>query len=182
MAQRRTSSTAKGARKKSKKSKKSTGRSPRIAGVTLELPDSLQEYGHHVRRRLTELEKQAARLRADASRRVTRLVREASHRLGGLEVGGERGWRELTERSRRDLANFLRRLERAVDPGPQRRRSPRRRRSEAGGGRSGAARSAGGTKRPPKKPAAEPGAPPGPGSGPAAPPGRAPTDTSRPPS
>jgi len=189
MPQRKTDTTRKsGASGKTtrKGGRQTKSRAPRIAGLELELPDSLRDFGRQVRRRVTQLEKEAARLREDASRRATRLVREASHRLGWLEAEGEAGWRELTDRSRRDLANLLRRLERAVDPGPRRSTSGSRRGSGAerrsrGGGRSGGASgSRRGSSR--SAPGTEPGAPPGPGSSPAAPPGRAPTDTSAPPS
>ncbi len=44
-----------------------------------------------------------------------RLLREGSHRLGSLEALGERGWRELSERTRKEILNILRRLEHAVE-------------------------------------------------------------------
>jgi len=190
MPQRRTETTRKTG-KSGKATRKSSGRNtrsraPRIAGLELELPDSLRDFGRQVRRRLTQLEKEAAQLREEASRRATHLVREASHRLGWLEARGEVGWRELTDRSRRNLANLLRRLERAVDPGPQRRAAGSRRRTGAerpsGTGRRSGTTSRGGRGAARSASGREPGAPPGPGSSPSAPPGRPPTDTSAPPS
>ena len=93
-----------------------TRRSATLTRLELELPATLREYAKQVRRRLNQLEKQIEKAQAQARRRATRLLREASHELGKLHVGGETGWRKLAAPYRRELVALLRRLEKAVAP------------------------------------------------------------------
>ena len=80
-----------------------------------ELPPTLRDYSRRVRSQLGKLEQQIDRTQARYRRQAVRLLREGSHRLGGLEALGERGWRELSERARKEILNVLRRLERALE-------------------------------------------------------------------
>ena len=93
-----------------------------------ELPRSLGEVRRRMRGNLNQLEREVQRTRALYRRRATKLLREASHRLGRLEAQGDRGWRDLNTRARREVAGLLRRLERAVAPPPARER-PRKKKA-----------------------------------------------------
>ena len=93
-----------------------TRRSATLTRLEYEPPPTLREYAKQVRRRLNQLEKQIEKARVQVRRRATRLLREASHELGKLHVGGEAGWRGLAAPYRRDLVALLRRLEKALAP------------------------------------------------------------------
>lgn len=109
-------------RKKATRSKKVQPRG--LAGA--DLPRTLREFRRRMLANLNRLERDVQRTRALARRRATRLLREASHWLGRLEARGERGWRELNTRARRELAALLRRMERAVAPTPVRKTARQR--------------------------------------------------------
>ena len=64
---------------------------------------------------LNQLERDVERAQARTRRQAARLLRDASHRLGHLEAQGERNWRKLNARARRETLAVLRRLERAVE-------------------------------------------------------------------
>jgi hypothetical protein len=91
-----------------------------VARLEQELPETLAQFSRHVRTRLTRLEREIQR--SEASRRFTRLLRDASHQLGQWEAEGERRWRKLSTSARRDAAGLLRRLERAIEPPKPRRK------------------------------------------------------------
>ncbi len=93
-----------------------TRRSATLTQLEHELPPTLREYAKRVRRRLNQLEKQIEKAQVQARRRGARLLREASHELGKLHVGGEAGWRRLATSYRRELVALLRRLEKGVAP------------------------------------------------------------------
>jgi hypothetical protein len=129
------------ARKTARKSRTAAGRATRkkktargvrgrartaISRLEDELPRSLGEVRTRIRRSLNQLESEVERTRALYRRRTARLLREASHRLGRLEAQGERGWRDLNTRARREVASLLRRLESAVAPPPTRKRVRRK--------------------------------------------------------
>ncbi len=80
-----------------------------------ELPPTLRDYSRRVRGQLGKLEQEIDRTQARYRRQAVRLLRDGSHRLGSLEALGERGWRELSERTRKEILNILRRLEHAVE-------------------------------------------------------------------
>lgn len=95
-----------------------------------ELPPTLRDYSRRVRQQLGKLEQEIGRTQARYRRQAVRLLREGSHRLGSLEALGERGWRKLSERTRKEILNILRRLEHAVETaGTQK---PTRRKKTAG--------------------------------------------------
>jgi len=119
-----------------KATRKKSGRSA-VAKLEAELPPNLRDFTRQARRGLTRLEKQLDTARRDARRRWTRLLRDASHQLGRIEAEGERRWRKQSRMARRDAVRMLRRLEKAIEPPPARKRArkkpPRRARAEAGG-------------------------------------------------
>jgi hypothetical protein len=101
-----------------------------LARLELELPPTFRAFERRVRTQLNHLERQVERAQVKYRRRAARLLREASHRLGHLEAQGERNWRKLSGRARRDSLSILRRLERAVEAsGP---RPAARRKKKAG--------------------------------------------------
>lgn len=75
-------------------------------------PVSLEAYGRKLRGMMTKLERQLETARAQASRRGTRLLREASEYLGRVEERGERAWLQ----GRKEAARFLDRLEKMIEP------------------------------------------------------------------
>jgi hypothetical protein len=121
------------ARKKTTR-KKASRRAARPTGLgglgaalgRLELPPTLRDYAKQVRSRLDGLERQITRTSVDVRRRGARLLREASHQLGRLEAEGEAGWRRLATPYRRQLADLLRRLEKALAPPKTRARTAAR--------------------------------------------------------
>lgn len=84
--------------------------------VEAELPKSLREYGARVRRHLGRLEREIERAQTRTRKQAARLLRDASHTLGGLEARGETQWRKLTAPYRRQALQVLRRLEKQVAP------------------------------------------------------------------
>lgn len=128
MAARSRATKARSAKKRATR-KKTTRRKParrRRSGLGVaDLPRSLREFQRRMRSNLNRLEREVQQTRTFYRRRATRLLRDASRHLGRLETLGERGWRELNTRARREVAALLRRLERAVAPPPVR-RAPRR--------------------------------------------------------
>ena len=116
----------KGARKTARKRAAPRGARSTLARLEEELPDTLAQISTQVRRRLTRLEREIQR--SAASRRFTRLLRDASHQLGRWEAEGERRWRKLGTTARKDAARLLRRLERAIEPPPRprRKKAPRK--------------------------------------------------------
>jgi hypothetical protein len=106
-----------------KKAKKTTARKKSaVARLEAELPKTLRAYGKEVRTRLNRLERDVARARADASKRGTKLLREASEYLGKLEARGEREWRK----GRTEAVKVLKKLERSVQPKPKRKKVARK--------------------------------------------------------
>jgi hypothetical protein len=132
------------AAKKKISPKKSSARAA-VARLQTELPSTLRAYGKEVRSRLSRIEGQVEKARAQASRRGTKLLREASEYLGRLEARGEQEFRKR----RGDAAKLLKRLEKAVQPPP---------------------RKAGARKKSAAKPAAKPAVSPPPPAPPAVPP------------
>lgn len=128
---RKTSSRKTGARKASARksgTRRKAGSGGRLGAALgrLELPPTLRDYADQVGRRLDGLEREVTRTSADVRRRAAKLIREASHQLGRLEVRGEAGWRRLTRPVRRQLVDLLGRLEKAVAPRPARKRTSRK--------------------------------------------------------
>ena len=111
----------KGARRRTAR-KKTRPATRALSQLEAELPPTLREFSRRVRRGLTRLEKSIDRERRDARRRATRLLRQASHRLGELEALGERRWRAQSRRARVATVRLLRQLERAIEPPRPRRR------------------------------------------------------------
>jgi hypothetical protein len=99
------------AAKKKTTRKKSSARAA-VARLQTELPATMRGYTKEVRARLTRLEGQVEKARAQASRRGTKLLREASEYLGRLEARGEKEFRKR----RGDAVKLLKRLEKAVQP------------------------------------------------------------------
>lgn len=109
-----------------RKSASKRGR-PASAFARLEgrLPATLREYASDLRKRLDRLERDLAKAQVEARKRAARLLREASHQLGRLEVGGEAAWRKLGAAYQKDLVALLERIEKALAP-PAKRRPARK--------------------------------------------------------
>ena len=114
-------------------------RSNPLSRLKGKLPATLREYAAELRKRLDRLERDVTKAQIEARRRAARLLREASHQLGRLEVAGEAGWRKLGASYQKELVALLRRLEKALAPPPA--RKPARKR-KAGASRSASAESA----------------------------------------
>jgi DNA anti-recombination protein RmuC len=123
MAARKSTTRKKTSRRKT--TRKGTGLPGALGRV--ELPPTLRDYAKQVRKRLDRLERQITQAQTDVRRRAARLLREASHQLGRLEVRGEAGWRRLAGPYRKQLLDLLRRLEKAVSPSAARRKATRKR-------------------------------------------------------
>src|SRR3990172_5024392 len=105
-----------------------------IARMEGELPRTLAQFSRRMQARLGDLEKRLEKAGAVYRRRGTRLLREASHRLGRFEAEGELRWKRLTARARREALHVLRRLERELGPTGKARKKvakPRRRKRAA---------------------------------------------------
>ncbi len=116
----KTAAQKKTSRKKSSSKKSATAiararTSAALDRLERELPPTLRDYSRRVRQQLGKLEREIDRTQARYRRQAVRLLREGSHRLGSLEALGERGWRELSKRARKEILNILRRLEHAVE-------------------------------------------------------------------
>ena len=94
-----------------------TARKTTRSGAGSDLPETLDAYVRKLRAKLTQLERQIATKRAEASRRGTKLLREASEYLGRIEERGERAW----WKGRKEAARLLDRLEKKIEPKPTRR-------------------------------------------------------------
>ena len=84
----------------------------RTTGRTADFPKTLDAYARRLRTQMTKLERRLEKARDQASRRGTKLLREASEYLGRAEACGERTWRE----GRKEAARFLDRLEKTIEP------------------------------------------------------------------
>ena len=105
-----------------------------LARLEQEIPANLKDFSRRVRAGLSGLEKEIARAQANPRREAARLLREASHALGGWEAEGERRWRKLAAPARREALRLLHRLEAAL-AAPNRKKATRkatRRRVAAG--------------------------------------------------
>lgn len=116
---------ARTARKSASKRRKNAGAFARLEG---QLPPTLREYAGDLRKRLDRLERDLAKARLEARKRAAKLLREASHQLGRLEVGGEAAWRKLGASYQKDLVALLKRIEKALAP-PAKRRPARKKRA-----------------------------------------------------
>jgi hypothetical protein len=105
---------ARKARRKAKRSPRK--RSGALARLEADLPPSLQAFSRRMRQGLARLERTIEKGGRDARRRATRLLREASHRLGQLEARGEREWRSQSQRARLAAVRVLQQLEKAIEP------------------------------------------------------------------
>ena len=61
-------------------------------------------------------------------------MREAERQLGRLEAEGQKRWRKQTTQARRDAVRLLRKLERAIEPAPKRKKTPARKRKTSKAG------------------------------------------------
>lgn len=87
-----------------------------------QLPPTLREFAGELRKRLDGLEREAVKAQTEARKRAARLLREASHQLGRLEMGGETAWRKLGASYQKELIALLKRLEKALAPPAKKRR------------------------------------------------------------
>ena len=115
---------------KKKSAKRGVRRSNRLSRLEGQLPATLREYASELRKRLDRLERDVTRAQLEARRRAARLLREASHQLGRLEVAGEAGWRKLGASYQKDFVALLRRLEKALAP-PVARKPARKKKAAA---------------------------------------------------
>lgn len=91
-------------------------RSNPLSRLQGQLPATLREFAAELRKRLDRLERDVTRAQIEARRRAARLLRDASHQLGRLEVAGEAGWRKLGASYQKELVALLKRLEKALAP------------------------------------------------------------------
>jgi len=91
-----------------------------------ELPPTLRDFSKNLRSNLSKLEKEIDKASSKYRRQTIRLLREGSHRLGSLEAHGEKGWRKLNTRARKELSSVVRRLQRAVEPATARKLAARK--------------------------------------------------------
>lgn len=112
-ASRKKASKKKAPKKKTARGKKSAKRSA-LDFVGTELPKSLKALGRQVRRDLNAIEKQIEICGKDTRRSLARIVRDASHQLGALEARGEREWRSLSRKSKRDVERVIQRVRKAA--------------------------------------------------------------------
>ncbi len=91
-----------------------------------ELPPTLRDFSKNLRSNLSKLEKEIDKASSKYRRQAVRLLREGSHRLGSLEAQGEKGWRKLNTRARKELSSVVRRLQRAVEPAAARKKTARK--------------------------------------------------------
>jgi hypothetical protein len=126
----------KGTRKKA--ARKKTGRaaasgrartSAAFDRLEQELPATLRDFSRRARSQLSQLERQIEEAQTKYRRQAARLLREGSHRLGHLEAQGERSWRNLNTRARREILSVLRRIESFVETA-ETRKTPRRKKAE----------------------------------------------------
>ena len=113
---------------RSARTRKTTRRrkASRLERFERQLPPTLREFAAELRKRLDRLERDAARAQLAVRRRAAKLLREASHQLGRLEVGGEAAWRKLGASYQKDLVALLGRLEKALTPAARKRRPARK--------------------------------------------------------
>lgn len=122
-AQSKKASKKNASRKKRPATSKRSGTSRRRrASKSGELPESFVVMSRRVRAGLGRLEKEITNTEARYRKGVTRMLDEVSQQLSDLESMGEERWHKISDSARRDLAKLLRRLEKAVDPGPTRKR------------------------------------------------------------
>jgi len=105
-----------------KTARKKTTRKGAIARLEKELPPTLAQFSRRVQAELRRLEKELEKALKPARREAVVVLRDVSQTLGRLEAEGERRWRRLSGRARRDAASALKRIEKVVE-------SPRRRSS-----------------------------------------------------
>jgi hypothetical protein len=108
-------------RNKRRRAARKTGRAKTGSGSALarlqhELPPTLRDFSRRMSRGLSHLEKRIEHDGRIARRQATRMLREASHRLGQLEAQGEREWRKQSLRARRAAVRLLRQIERNLEP------------------------------------------------------------------
>jgi hypothetical protein len=96
---------------------KARGRSRRLT-LNGELPEAFVQMSRSVREGLGRLEKDIAKTEARYRKGVLRILDDLSEQLRDFEALGEERWHVLSDNARKDLAKLLRRLEKAVDPGP----------------------------------------------------------------
>ena len=98
-----------------RKTARKAGRSAK-GRAGFELPPTLQAYSKQVQKRLAALEKEIERAQVEARRSAARLLRKASHELGRLEAGGEKGWHKLASDAQKQALKLLSQLEKAIAP------------------------------------------------------------------
>jgi hypothetical protein len=76
-----------------------------------------------VRSRLSRLEREIQS--AQATKQLTRMLRDASHQLGKWEAAGEKRWKKLTSKARADALKLVRRIEKTLSPPPPRAAKPK---------------------------------------------------------
>jgi hypothetical protein len=108
MAQRKRAVKKKAARKGARRGKGAAGRP--------ELQITLAQFAKQVRTRLSRLEREIQS--AEATKQLTRMLRDASHQLGKWEAAGEKRWKKLTANARRDALRLVKRIEKALSPAP----------------------------------------------------------------
>ncbi len=105
-------------RKKTRKRTPARGAAKKstVQRIQDELPAELRAYAKRVQQGLSRLEKQIDTAKRDGRKRFTRLLRDVSHQLGGIEAEGERQWRQRTAKARQEAVKLLRRLEQTFEP------------------------------------------------------------------
>jgi len=109
-----------------KKTARKSAPSRALARLEERVPARFGDYVSQMQGRLDRLEKQISAAQTTAMKRATHLLKDASRQLGRLEERGEKGWRRLSMRYRREAVKLLRRIEDAIAPPPTRRKSATR--------------------------------------------------------
>jgi len=101
-------------KRKATKKKAKAKRLGAIARIERELPPTLREYARDVRKGLDGLEKQIEEATERTRKQIAAILKDASYRLGQLEARGESAWRKLTASYRKEAADVLDRIEKAL--------------------------------------------------------------------
>lgn len=106
--------TTKVAKKKATKkvAKKKAVKAADILGTAL--PKSLKAFSAQMRRDLNALEKLLVGSRKETRRSLGRIIRDASHQLGKFEGQGEREWKKLNTRAKKETEALIKKVKKTL--------------------------------------------------------------------
>jgi predicted transcriptional regulator len=101
---------------KKKADKKKASRKKRRSARTFadDLPKSLKELSRRLQRDINALEKKILTAQKDTRKKLTRTLRDASHKLGDLEARGQKEWRAMSKKARAEVDRTVKRVRRAA--------------------------------------------------------------------